>query len=61
MSDDLPSSTDESGKSGWWSRLIHGRGEEATARADVVAFLCSDQGGFIAGQTLVVNGANTVC
>jgi magnesium and cobalt transporter len=39
MSDDLPPSTDEPGKSGWWSRLIHGRGEEATARADVVAFL----------------------
>ncbi|GIT14400.1 MAG: hypothetical protein CM1200mP36_01560 [Gammaproteobacteria bacterium] len=24
MSDDLPSSTDKSGKAGWWSRLIHG-------------------------------------
>jgi len=28
---------------------------------NTVAFLCSDQGGFIAGQTLLVNGANTVC
>jgi len=39
MSDDLPLASDESGRSGWWSRLLHGRGEEATARADVVAFL----------------------
>ena len=39
MSDDLPSSTDESGKAGWWSRLIHGRDEGVTGRADVVAFL----------------------
>lgn len=28
---------------------------------NAVAFLCSDQGGFIAGQTLVVNGSNTTC
>lgn len=39
MSDDQPPSSDETGKSGWWSRLLLGRGEEASARADVVAFL----------------------
>jgi len=39
MADDLPPSSGEAGRPGWWSRLLHKRGEEATGRADVVAFL----------------------
>ncbi len=39
MADDLPSSNDTPGRSGWWSRLLHGRGKDAKARADIVAFL----------------------
>ena len=39
MSEDLPPSSDNSGKSGWWSRLFHRGSEEAHVRADVVTYL----------------------
>jgi len=39
MSDELPSSSDPTSKSGFWSRLLPGRGEDARVRADIVAFL----------------------
>ena len=39
MSEDLPPSRDNSGKSGWWSRLFHGRSEKVPVRDDVFAFL----------------------
>ncbi|HEY8519731.1 MAG TPA: transporter associated domain-containing protein [Gammaproteobacteria bacterium] len=39
MSDDLPSSSDSSGVSGWWARLFAGRGEEVSGREEIKNFL----------------------
>ena len=39
MSEDLPPSSDNSGKSGWWSRLFRRGSEEVPVRGDVVAYL----------------------
>ena len=39
MSEDLPPSSDNSGKSGLWSRLFHRGSEEVPVRGDVVAYL----------------------
>ena len=39
MSDDVASSSKDPGKSGWWSRLIEGRGADAQGREDIVGFL----------------------
>jgi magnesium and cobalt transporter len=39
MSDDVASSSKDPGKSGWWSRLIEGRGADAQGREDIVSFL----------------------
>jgi len=39
MSDEVPSSSKTTGRAGWWSRLIEGRGGEATERAHIVGFL----------------------
>jgi magnesium and cobalt transporter len=46
MSDDLSSSGDSNGKSGWWSRLFQGRGDDPTGREDIVGFLdeCKQRG-----------------
>jgi magnesium and cobalt transporter len=38
MSDD-PTSSDENGGLGWWSRLFQGRGDDPTGRPDIVGFL----------------------
>jgi magnesium and cobalt transporter len=43
MSEDLPPSSDKSGKSGWWLRLFHGRSEEVPVRGDVFAFLAESR------------------
>ena len=44
MSDD-PTSSDENGGLGWWSRLFQGRGDDPTGRPDIVGFLreCRDR------------------
>ncbi len=39
MSDDLSTTGEASGKTGWWSRLFQGRGEDPTGRDDIVGFL----------------------
>jgi magnesium and cobalt transporter len=43
MSDDLPSSNDASGISGWWSRLFQSRGDEIKGREEIAAFLAESR------------------
>jgi magnesium and cobalt transporter len=39
MSDDLPSSSPATSRTGWWSRLFQTRGDESTSREEISAFL----------------------
>ena len=39
MSDELPSSSQSAGRTGWWSRLFHGRDDEETSRHEIAEFL----------------------
>ena len=40
MSDDIPSSYDSSGVTGWWAKLL-GRADEVTGREEIAAFLAA--------------------
>jgi magnesium and cobalt transporter len=46
MSEDTSSSSDPTGLSGWWSRILPIRGDDPRGRADIVEFLaaCRDRG-----------------
>jgi len=39
MSDEPTSTGEQSSRTGWWSRLFQGRGEDPTGREDIVGFL----------------------
>jgi hemolysin (HlyC) family protein len=58
MSEDTSSSSDPTGKSGWWARLFPMRGEEARGRADIIDFLseCRDRGLLAADEHAMLKG-----
>ena len=39
MSDEIPSSNNDAGVSGWWARLFQGRADEVKSREEVLGFL----------------------
>jgi len=43
MSDDLPSTHDAPGLSGWWSRLFQNRGDDLKGREEIAAFLAESR------------------
>src|SRR5690606_12449161 len=43
MSDDLPSTNDGPGLTGWWSRLFQGRADELKGREEIAAFLAESR------------------
>ncbi len=58
MSEDTSSSSDPTGKSGWWARLFPIRGEEARGRTDIIAFLseCRERGLLAADEHAMLKG-----
>src|SRR5690606_35540683 len=43
MSDDLPSTNDAPGLTGWWSRLFQNRGDDLKGREEIAAFLAESR------------------
>ena len=43
MSDDLPSTNDAQGLTGWWSRLFQNRGDDLKGREEIAAFLAESR------------------
>jgi magnesium and cobalt transporter len=58
MSDELPSSSPQTGRTGWLSRLFQGRGVEDAGRAEIVDFLgeCRSRGLLAADEYAMLQG-----